>query len=127
MNVDWPNRSGEQFIDIIRTISEALSFEDGARWQTKIEDRVNLLADTLAHPAHPSLRGTGFIETALPSWRASRFWYCDRSMFFQSTFGSFLSLRLQVEIGQMPALRVLAKALIFSPSSRTDSPLLKCR
>ncbi len=46
MNVDWSNRSGEQFIDIIRTISEALSFEDGARWQTKIEDRVNLLADT---------------------------------------------------------------------------------
>ena len=46
MNVDWSNRSGEQFVDIIRIISEALSFEDGARWQTKIEDRVNLLADT---------------------------------------------------------------------------------
>ena len=46
MNIDYSNRAFGQLQDILDNIAEALYPEDAIKWRIKIEDRVNLLADT---------------------------------------------------------------------------------
>ena len=46
MNIDYSNRAFGQLQDILDTIAEALYPEDAIKWRIKIDDRVNLLADT---------------------------------------------------------------------------------
>ena len=52
----------------------------------------------IAYAARVSLRTPHISHSGFPRGEAGRFWCYDRLWFFQSTFGSFLSLRLQVEI-----------------------------
>ena len=46
MNIDYSNRAFGQLQNILDIIAEALYPEDAIKWRIKIEDRVNLLADT---------------------------------------------------------------------------------
>ena len=46
MNIDYSNRAFGQLQGILDIIAEALYPEDAIKWRIKIEDRVNLLADT---------------------------------------------------------------------------------
>ena len=46
MNIDYSNRAFGQLQNILDIIVEALYPEDAIKWRIKIEDRVNLLADT---------------------------------------------------------------------------------